>query len=284
MVFINLLDTGEGIKKSGNFCSLMQIAVEEFAQKRFGKLNLNIPFKTDQLFTLEAFEGFNSVNINGIEGKKLKEATIASILKHLWEKKNTNKEYFLAIPPDEDADSTIVEADKGISFSARAGGYIPDKTVNQYPFQIKELRKKSNIVDAAKKFLHIKAKEEDMLKSSLFKEFKEFIKGVIEKKAYKGMALILFVRPPLDMSVNVIELAKEIKILNNGYFSSIWVIGSVQKQVDEKGNVIEVPHQSSGGQPFDFYLKEVVNDISATYDVVSIQCKFRNKYYARKNK
>ncbi|MCL4426816.1 hypothetical protein M1534_00455 [Patescibacteria group bacterium] len=261
----------------------MQIAIEELAQKNFGKFHLNISFKTDQLFTLEAFEGFNSSRINGIDGKKLKEVTITSILKHYWEKQNLNKKYFLAIPPDEDVDSIIVEADQDTNFSVQAGKYVPDKETTLYPFQIKELRKKSNIVDEAKKRLGIKIKEENLLQSSLFCDFKIFIKKTIEKRAYKGMALILFVRPPKDMTVNVIALAKEIKILNDNYFSKIWIIGSVQKQIDENGKLIEVPHQSNSGQSFDFYLKEVVNDTSEKYGIISIQCKFKDKYFSRKN-
>lgn len=281
MLHINLINTGESIEGSSNFCSLMQSAIEELAQNKFAKFRLNILFKTDQLFTLEAFERFNSYRINGIDGKKLKEATIASILKHYWEKQNLNKKYFLAIPPDEDADSIIVEADQDTNFSVQVGKYVPNKEVTLYPFQIKELRKKSNIVDEAKKRLGIKIKEEDLLQSSLFDDFKTFIKETIKKEAYQGMALILFVRPPEDMTVNIIALAKEIKILNDNYFSKIWIIGPVQKQIDENGKHIEIPHPNSG-QPFDFYLKEVVNDTSEKYDGISIQCKFKDIYFSRK--
>jgi len=281
-MILKLLNTGGGIARSGDFCSLMQIAIEEYAQKKFSKLHLNIPFKLDQLFTLEAFEGFNSAKVNGIEGKKLKEACIASILKSFWQETKPGKNYFLAIPPDEDADSIIIEAEKNIVFSQVTESYKPSGEVLLHPFQIKELRQKANIIDAAKKSLHLTIfSDSDLLQDKLFADFKGFIREVIAKKAYKGMALILFMRPPSTMRFDSSAINKEIRNLNNGYFSKIWLICPIDRLKGNNGNYVYVPHTHGTGQFFDFSLKEVVNDLSAAQDFVSISCTFKKEYFKR---
>lgn len=261
------------------FCTLMQLAINDFVQKEFGNNDQSTKFKIDPLFVTKVYEKLKAMKINGIEGQQIQEFLITSILKYYLEQAHPDSAYRLAFPNDKSDDSIIIESPKEMEFKKLGGDKIlPTQEVTVYHFQIKEVREEADFFKSLSKGI-VEAKEERMVDTGLFMKFRGYFNNKILKKDYSGTILLLFLRAPSYMSFNTQEITAEFRKLNGGYFKNIWFIASVDRLIDKDGKELTVSQKQ--GMNFHFYVKELIDSDPDWFTVVNMGCEFKKFYLSQ---
>lgn len=270
-----LLDLNGNINFSGEeaFCHLMQFAIEELVQRDFKNSRILIPFKLDPMLATRAYEEIKNIRSNDIDGQKIQETIITSILKSYLEDGNNNDNFFLALSDDISVDSIILQK------SIAENKYLPNSTVTVYPFQIKEIREQGDLIKLISSGIS-EAKVERLTTAPLFEKFKEFFnKKILGKGAYQDTILLLFMRTPSFHVFNTYEVMDEFKKMNNGYFKNIWLIVPIEKLVNQGGKEELIPKRP--GMNFNFYVKELISSPPDYFKVISMGCRLKKAYLKR---
>ncbi len=263
------------IRGSGEqvFCSILQVAVEELAQKDFADKKESLPFRIDPFFVTRAYEKLKSVKLGDIDGQKLQEFLITAILKWYLEQAHPDAFFHLAFPNDDSVDTIIISSEKEDKFKSMGDNkYMPNKVVTIYPFQIKEVREQGDIMKNISASI-AEAKGERFAETTLFKHFSEYFRAKVLKKDYSNTMLLLFLRAPSFVAFNTEELITAFRNLNSGYFRNIWFIAAVDKLINKDGREEVLPMKS--GTTFHFYVKELIRSEIDFFAVVTLGCTFK---------